>query len=398
MLKVTDELEKELMERYDRQLRVIGWNQAKLIESTVMIVGVGAIGCEVAKNLALMGVGKLILVDNDVVELSNLSRQMLFTDEDIGKSKAIVAAEKLRKVNPWIKVDAYFEDVRKLDQSVFQEAKVIASCLDNWPVRRWLNSLAIELNKALIDSSMEGFYANLQIVIPGKTPCLECHGDELIPKEIQIAECTLRKRTPRDLVEELKESEIKIDLKTAEKLFELNIKTAYDIKYAQTNILEKLGDKTRRKIQEIQEKLKPRMPALQCVAALISGIASTEIIKMLHEGELGEVIKDLLVYDGLSSRFTFVHLERKEDCFVCGNAVREEAVAFPVRLSETVLDLKKRIAEKFSIPDPELLFKRWRLSDEQKISELRPQTGDVIYVDTSRRFMPLPLKIEVVEE
>ncbi|RLF99913.1 MAG: hypothetical protein DRN47_02600 [Candidatus Wolframiiraptor sp.] len=395
---MADEHEKEIMERYDRQLRVAGWNQEKLMKATVVVVGVGAIGCEVAKNLALMGVGRLILVDNDVIELSNLSRQMLFTDEDIGRPKAIVAAEKLKKMNPWIKVEAYFEDVRELDQSVFEEAKVIASCLDNWPVRRWLNSLAIELNKVLVDSSMDGFYANVQIVIPGKTACLECHGDELIPKEIQLAECTLRRRTPKDLVEELKENGIKIDVKTAEKLFELNIKTAYDIKYAQADILEKLDKKTRKKVQELQEKLKPKMPALQCVAALISGIASTEIIKILHDGELGEVIKDLLVYDGLSNRFSLVHLERREDCFVCGDAVREEAISFPVKLNETVLDLKKRIAEKFSIPDPELLYKRWRLSDEQKLADLRPQTGEVIYIDTSRRFMPLPLKIEIVEE
>ncbi|HDD40142.1 MAG TPA: ThiF family adenylyltransferase, partial [Nitrososphaeria archaeon] len=79
---MADEHEKEIMERYDRQLRVAGWNQEKLMKATVVVVGVGAIGCEVAKNLALMGVGRLILVDNDVIELSNLSRQMLFTDED----------------------------------------------------------------------------------------------------------------------------------------------------------------------------------------------------------------------------------------------------------------------------------------------------------------------------
>lgn len=395
---MTDGQERDLMERYNRQLRITGWDQEKLMKATVMIVGVGAIGCEVAKNLSLMGVGRLILVDNDVIELSNLSRQMLFTDEDIGKPKAIVAAEKLKRMNPSIKVDAYFEDVRRLDQSIFQETKVIVSCLDNWPVRRWVNSLAIELSKTLVDTSMDGFYANLQVVIPGKTPCLECHGDELIPKEIQLAECTLRKRMPKDLVEELNENGIKIDLKTAEKLFELNIKTAYDIKYAQVGILEKLDKRTRKKIQELQEKLKPKMPALQCVAALISGIASTETIKILHEGGLGEIIKDLLVYDGLSNRFTYVHLERKESCFVCGDAVRQEAITIPVRLTETVLDLKRRIAEKFSIPDPELLYRRWRLSDEQSITDLKPQSGDVIYVDTSRRFMPLPLKIEVVEE
>ena len=386
------------MERYDRQLRIEGWNQEKLLKATVMIVGVGATGCEVAKNLALMGVGRLILIDNDVVELSNLSRQMLFSDEDIGKPKAPTAAEKLKKMNPWINVEAYFEDVRNIVQERFENADVLVSCLDNWPVRRWLNSLAVELGKPLVDLSMDGFYANLQIVLPGKTACLECHGDELIPKEMQVAECTLRRRKPQDLVNDLKENGIDISLDIAEKLFQLNIKTIYDLKYAQADLLEKLDKKARKVVSKIQEKLKPKMPALQSVAAMIAGLASTEIVKILHEGSLGEILTDFLVYDGLTGKFTSVKLERRPDCFVCGDLVREEAVKFPVKLDEKVIDLKRRIAEKFSIPDPEILYKTWRLSDDQKLSDLDVKSGDVIYVDTSRRFMPLPLKLEVLED
>ena len=386
------------MERYDRQLRIEGWNQEKLLKATVMIVGVGATGCEVAKNLALMGVGKLILIDNDVVELSNLSRQMLFSDEDIGKPKAPTAAEKLKKMNPWINVEAYFEDVRNIVQERFEDVDVLVSCLDNWPVRRWLNSLAVELGKPLVDLSMDGFYANLQIVLPGKTACLECHGDELIPKEMQVAECTLRRRRPQDLVNDLKENGIDISLDIAEKLFQLNIKTIYDLKYAQADLLEKLDKKARKVVSKIQEKLKPKMPALQSVAAMIAGLASTEIVKILHGGSLGEVLTDFLVYDGLTGRFTTVKLERRPDCFVCGDLVREEAVKFTVKPDERVIDLKKRIAEKFSIPDPEILYKTWRLSDDQKLSDLDVKSGDIIYVDTSRRFMPLPLKLEVLED
>ena len=91
--------EARVLERYDRQLRIEGWDQEKLMKSSVVVVGVGATGCELSKNLALMGVGKLMLIDNDVVELSNLSRQMLFTDDDLGKPKAVIAAEKLKKMN-----------------------------------------------------------------------------------------------------------------------------------------------------------------------------------------------------------------------------------------------------------------------------------------------------------
>lgn len=390
-------LDKAVLERYDRQLRVEGWKQDKLMESTVMIVGVGAIGCEVAKNLALMGVGRLILVDNDVVEVSNLSRQMLFTDEDVGKPKAEVAAQKLHKMNPWIEVEPYYKDVRELELKLFEESSILCSCLDNWPVRRWLNSVAVELDKPLIDAAMDGMYGNLQVVIPGETACLECHGEDLIPKEVQMAECTLRRRKPEDLVEDLRGQGVEIGVNVARKLFELGIKTVFDIKYSQASILEKLEGDLQEVVRGIQERLKPKMPALQSVAAIIAGVASMEVIKLIHGGSLGKPLKRLLVYDGFSERFTRVRLDRREDCFVCGDYVKVEGATFTAKPEEKVGELRKRVAESFGFPDPELLYKKWRLEDEQTLSELGVKTGDIIYVETSRRFTPLPLKMEIIE-
>lgn len=384
------------LERYDRQIRIEGWDQENLTKAKIVVVGVGATGCEVSKNLALMGIGRLVLVDNDVVELSNLSRQMLFFDDDIGRPKAIVAADRLRKMNPLVKVEPFFEDVRNLDEAIFKDADLLVSCLDNWPVRRWLNSLAVELNKPLVDVAMEGFYANLQIVIPKKTACLECHGEELMPKEMQLAECTLRRRKPEDLVQDLKQVGIEISQKIAEKLFEHDIKTVYDLKYAQEGMLMKLDEKTLRVVREIRERLRPKLPALQSVAAMISGLASTEIAKILHGDKLGEPIKGLLVYDGLSGQFTIAELERSPECFVCGDFV-EEGLTIVAKPSETILELKKRIAETFSIPDPEILYREWRLSDDKKISELGIGEADTLYVTTSRRFMPLQLRVQISE-
>ncbi|MEM4501447.1 MAG: ThiF family adenylyltransferase [Nitrososphaerota archaeon] len=388
--------ERRDLERYDRQVRIEGWDQENLTRAKIVVVGVGATGCEVAKNLALMGIGKLVLVDNDVVELSNLSRQMLFLDDNLGEPKAIVAADRLRKMNPLVKVEPIFDDVRNLDESIFEEADVLVSCLDNWPVRRWLNSLAVALNKPLVDVAMEGFYANLQIVIPKKTACLECHGEELMPKEMQLAECTLRRRKPEDLVQDLKQAGIEISSKIAEKLFEHDIKTVYDLKYAQESVLMRLDEKTLKIVREIREKLRPKLPALQSVAAMISGLASTEIAKILHGDKLGEPIKGLLVYDGLSGQFTIAELERSPDCFVCGDIV-EEGLTITVKPSETILELKKRIAEMFSIPDPEVLYREWRLSDDKRISELGIGEGDTLYITTSRRFMPLQLRVRISE-
>lgn len=381
------------LERYERQLRIEGWRQDKLSESTVIVIGVGAIGCEVAKNLTLMGIGRLIIVDNDVVEVSNLSRQMLFTDEDIGRPKTVAAKEKLVKMNPLVRVDQYYSDVRELSEDLFREAEVICSCLDNWPVRRWVNSMCIELDKPLVDVAMEGLYANLQIVIPGKTACLECHGEDLIPKEIQLAECTLRRRKPEDLKKDLEEQKIYVSLALVEKLFEVGIKTIFDIKYSQAQILDKLDEDVRIKIREIQESLKPKMPALQSIAATISGIATTEIVKIIHGESLGRIPSGLLVYDGHSTRFTKVKLERRGECFACGDHVRTEGAEISVSLDDKVIDLKKKIAESFGFPDPEILYKKWKLQDDQTLREVGIKDGDITYVETSRRFTPLPLKL-----
>jgi len=383
----------ESLERYERQLRIEGWRQDKLSGSTVMVIGVGAIGCEVAKNLALMGIGRLIIVDNDVVEVSNLSRQMLFTDEDVGRPKTLAAREKLVKMNPWIKIDQYYKDVRELNIDLFREASVICSCLDNWPVRRWVNSMCIELDKPLVDIAMDGLYANLQAVLPGKTACLECHGEDLIPKEIQLAECTLRRRRPEDLKKDLEEQKIHISLDLVEKLFEIGVKTVFDIKYSQAQIFEKLDEVTRNKIREIQELLRPKMPALQSIAAAIAGLASTEIVKILHGEALGKVFDGLLVYDGYSLRLTKVKLKRKTECFVCGDHVKTENIEISVSPDDRVIDLKKKIAESFGFPDPEILYKKWRLEDSQVLKEVGIKDGEITYVETSRRFTPLPLRL-----
>jgi ubiquitin-activating enzyme E1 C len=381
------------LERYERQLRIEGWKQDKISESTIMIIGVGAVGCEVAKNLTLMGIGRLIIVDNDVVEVSNLSRQMLFTDEDVGRPKTLAAQEKLVKMNPWIRIDRYYKDVRELDTSLFREAVVVCSCLDNWPVRRWVNSMCIELDKPLVDVAMDGLYANLQVVLPGKTACLECHGEDLIPKEIQLAECTLRRRKPEDLKKDLEEQKIYVSIDLVEKLFEIGVKTIFDIKYSQAQMLEKLDEASRNKIREIQELLRPKMPALQSIAATIAGLASTEILKILHEEALGKILDGLLVYDGYSSRLTKVKLKRKTECFVCGDYVKTDNVEINASPDDRVIDLKKKIAETFGFPDPEILYKKWRLEDDQILREVGIKNGEIAYVETSRRFAPLPLKL-----
>ncbi|PUA33056.1 MAG: hypothetical protein B9J98_03025 [Candidatus Terraquivivens tikiterensis] len=391
-------MEPYLLERYDRQIRISGWDQLKVSNSTILVAGVGATGCEVAKNLCLAGIGRLILVDNDVVELSNLNRQMLFEDSDIGSPKAVVAKERLQRINPYVRIEAYYEDLRKFDESMVKDVDVICSCLDNWATRRWLNSLAVELKKPLVDTAIEGLYGNVQVVIPGETACLECHGDTLIPKDTQLAECTLKRRRPEDLAEDLRKNKIEIPFELVKELFSMGIKTIYDLKYAPIDALQKEGSKISEEIMKLRDLLKPKLPAIQGGASVIAGIASLEVLKILHGGSIGKVTKHLIVYDGASQRLTKVMLKRREDCFVCGDAMQGKPVEVTVSLEDRVWDLKEKVSSLFGIPDPEIQYKRWMLKDEQKLSEINVKSDDILYIHTSRRYMPIAIKVSFVED
>jgi adenylyltransferase/sulfurtransferase len=91
-------------DRYARQQLIPGWQQAHLAEATVLVVGAGALGNEVLKNLALVGVGHLIIVDMDRIEPSNLSRTVLFQADDVGQTKATTAARALARINPDVRI------------------------------------------------------------------------------------------------------------------------------------------------------------------------------------------------------------------------------------------------------------------------------------------------------
>ncbi|GBC68889.1 Sulfur carrier protein ThiS adenylyltransferase [archaeon HR01] len=385
------------MERYERQLRLEGWSQARLQDASIGVVGVGALGCEVSKNLALMGVGEIILVDSDAVELSNLSRQMLFTDEDIGRPKSIAAKEKLERMNPDVAVKAFQGDVRKMSARILEDVDILVSCVDNWPTRRWINSLAVELKKPLVDVSMDGFYANIQVVIPMQTSCIECHAEALIPREVQAAECTLRRKRPEDLVAELSEKGLKIDIQTAEILMQAGIKTVFDIKYTPLFRLETLPHDIRGLVLEFREALTPKMPALQCISAAISGMAAFEVVRILHGGTLGHPRPGLTVYDSLSGRVSRVYLRRNENCFVCGESI-DEGLVLEVSPGESVLDLKKRLAAKFMYPDIEIQKEARLLNDNLRVHEVPLSDGDIIYLHTSRRFNPLEIRVKIVED
>lgn len=178
--------EKEL-QRYDRQILLPGVGregQEKLKKAKVFLAGAGGLGSPAAYYLAAAGIGTIVIADNDVVELSNLNRQILHWEENIGKKKTDSSAAKLTGFNTGITIKAVSETI---DDSTVErlvgDADVIVDAMDNLPTRYLLNKTAISKGIPFIHGAVYGFEGRAMTVLPGESACLNClyHGAE-VPK------------------------------------------------------------------------------------------------------------------------------------------------------------------------------------------------------------------------
>ncbi|PON59883.1 Ubiquitin-activating enzyme E [Parasponia andersonii] len=190
---------KPLNSRYDAQISVFGSKlQKKLEDAKVFIVGSGALGCEFLKNVALMGVscgnqGKLTITDDDVIEKSNLSRQFLFRDWNIGQAKSTVAASAAASINPRLNIEALQNRVGPETENVFDDAfwenlSVVINALDNVNARLYVDQRCLYFQKPLLESGTLGAKCNTQMVI---THLTENYGASRDPPEKQAPMCTV---------------------------------------------------------------------------------------------------------------------------------------------------------------------------------------------------------------
>ncbi|CAA2969906.1 ubiquitin-activating enzyme E1 1-like [Olea europaea subsp. europaea] len=190
---------KPLNSRYDAQISIFGSKlQKKFEDAKVFIVGSGALGCEFLKNLALMGVccgdgGKLTVTDDDVIEKSNLSRQFLFRDWNIGQAKSTVAASAATLINPRLHVEALQnraspETENVFDDTFWENLSVVINALDNVTARLYIDQRCLYFQKPLLESGTLGAKCNTQMVIPHLT---ENYGASRDPPEKQAPMCTV---------------------------------------------------------------------------------------------------------------------------------------------------------------------------------------------------------------
>lgn len=166
------------MERFSRQIILpqIGLEgQRKLWEKRVLVAGCGALGTHTAEALLRAGVKNLVLVDRDVVEIHNLHRVALFLPEDLGRPKAEVAAEKLRKIDPEAEIEAIVAHLGpKLAEELVPNVDLVVDGLDNLESRYLLNDACVKHGKPWIYTAVLATYGMSMPIVPGKGPCLRC--------------------------------------------------------------------------------------------------------------------------------------------------------------------------------------------------------------------------------
>ena len=181
------ELTESELHLYSRQILLDGWDidaQEKLKLANILIIGSGGIGCTTAELLARAGVGKITLIDADIIEMSNLQRQIAFIEQDIGFYKSEILAKRLRQINPFIQVESNTVNLDETNaQALISQQDLILDGCDNFTTRYLVNKICTQLNVPLISASAIGFQGQL-FMVEGDSACYEC----LFPREQHISE------------------------------------------------------------------------------------------------------------------------------------------------------------------------------------------------------------------
>lgn len=333
--------------RYDRQLIAENWKQENLTSSKVLVAGVGALGSVIATNLVVLGIGEMVLVDFDTIEKSNLNRQFLFREQDVGKPKVDVASKYLSELNPDVKIRVYNDDIRAVPREVYSSCNVIVDSLDTFEDRRWLNSICVDTKKPLVHGGMYGWFGNVQVVIPFKTPCLECQ--PLIPAERLQKACT----PP--------------------------------------------GERRKQENNGRREKEKKnKIPSFSTVSTVIGGIQAQETLKLILGGEETQLLDNYLFYDGKTESFTHLELQRNPECIVCGDKFLLRTVEYAIDRDESIRSLKDRFIMGWGLVEPiRVILRGQMLQDETRIGELSVGKEDALYVYDRSMYKPIRLLLRV---
>ncbi len=267
-------------DRYSRLRLIAWWDQERLSRATMMLVGVGALGNEVLKNLVLLGIGRILVVDFDTIEPSNLTRSVLFRAQDRGRSKALVAAERCQELNPDSQVIPLNVNVISgVGLGLFRDVDVVISCLDNREARLWVNRCCWKVGTTWIDGGIEEISGTVRVFVPPDGPCYECGMTEIDYQLINVRySCPLLKR---------------------------------------------------------EDVAAGRAPTTPTIASIVGGWQTQEAVKLLHG--LPTAAGQALVYNGLTNQFYTTRLPIKPDCL--SHECYEDPREFPLSAANTTAQM-----------------------------------------------------------
>jgi molybdopterin-synthase adenylyltransferase len=244
-------------DRYGRLRLISWWRQEKLAAAKVLVVGAGALGNEVLKNLALLGAGHLFIIDYDSIESTNLTRSVLFRSGDAGKPKCERAAAAVTSINPEVKVRALNGNViTDLGLGAVEAMDVVIGCLDNREARLWINRQCWKAGVPWVDGAIQEISGVVKVFVPPDSACYECGMTERDYQLINLKySCPLLKR------------------------------------------------------EDIAE---GKVPTAPTIASIVAGLQTQEALKILH----GMPVKagTAMVFNGESNNFYHTAYQRKASC------------------------------------------------------------------------------------
>lgn len=267
-------------DRYSR-LRMIGWwEQQKISSARVLVVGAGALGNEVLKNLALLGFGHVYVIDMDTIDKTNLTRSVLFRSADAGKPKSSVAAQMMQEINPDCTVYPMMGNVlAHVGLGLVRDVDVVFGCLDNREARLWVNRMCWKVGTPWIDGGIQEINGVAKVFRPPHGSCYECAMTEMDYKLIALRySCPL-----------LRQEEI----------------------------------------------LQGKVPTAPTIASMIGALQVQEGLKLIHELPTAE--SSALVFNGVANQFYKTNFPVKEDCM--SHEFYDEPLELPLDTTNTLDEL-----------------------------------------------------------
>jgi len=274
-------------DRYSRFRLIAWWDQDKLSAAKILVVGAGALGNEVLKNLALLGVGQVYVVDFDGIEESNLTRSVLFRSRDRGRNKAEAAADALHDMNPDTQVKAFDANIiTDIGLGLFRDVDVVIGCLDNREARLWVNRCCWKVCTPWIDGGIQEINGVVKVFVPPDGACYECAMTDADYQLINLRySCPLLRR---------------------------------------------------------EDLLMGKVPTAPTISSIIGGLQAQEALKLIHGMPVAEGAA--LVFNGASNQFYKTNFQHREDCL--SHETYDDPIELPLSVREhTAADLFSAVHE-----------------------------------------------------